>query len=262
MTTAPPATGAGPADVRRRPRPEARALRLVLLRLGDVGLQHLGDDRLPRPVPDRDRRGRRRRRRRLPFLGLGDPAGQLVLLRAVASVILQVLVLPLTGAIADRSGRKREMLAGFAILGALATTAMFFIADGRYLLGAGAVRRRQHLLRRGHGRLLLLAARPRRARRARRRLQPRLGLRLRRRGAAAGRPPRAVLSCRAPRPDRRARRCGSAWPRPASGGARSPSFTRVPAAQPPGPRSADAARSRSGFRQLGHDPARDAGATR
>ena len=34
-------------------------------------------------------------------------------------------------AIADRTGRKREMLAGFAFLGALATTAMFFVADGR-----------------------------------------------------------------------------------------------------------------------------------
>ena len=53
-----------------------------------------------------------------------------------ASVLLQVLVLPLTGAVADRTGRKREMLAGFACLGALATTVMFFIADGRWLLGA------------------------------------------------------------------------------------------------------------------------------
>jgi UMF1 family MFS transporter len=38
--------------------------------------------------------------------------------------------------VADRTGRKREMLAGFAFLGALATTGMFFIADGRWLLGA------------------------------------------------------------------------------------------------------------------------------
>ena len=35
-------------------------------------------------------------------------------------MLLQVLVLPLTGAIADRTGRKREMLAGFAFVGALA----------------------------------------------------------------------------------------------------------------------------------------------
>ena len=53
-----------------------------------------------------------------------------------ASVVLQVFVLPLTGAIADRTGRKREMLAGFAFLGALATTALFFAGDGRWLLAA------------------------------------------------------------------------------------------------------------------------------
>jgi UMF1 family MFS transporter len=52
------------------------------------------------------------------------------------SVILQVLVLPLTGAIADRSGRKRQLLAGFATLGSVCTMAMFFVADERYLLGA------------------------------------------------------------------------------------------------------------------------------
>jgi MFS-type transporter involved in bile tolerance (Atg22 family) len=73
---------------------------------------------------------------RLPFLGLGIPPGSWFSYVLSASVVLQVLVLPLTGAVADRTGRKREMLAGFAFLGALATTAMFFIADGRWLLGA------------------------------------------------------------------------------------------------------------------------------
>jgi UMF1 family MFS transporter len=51
-------------------------------------------------------------------------------------VLVQVLVLPITGAVADRTGRKREMLAGFAFLGALAATALYFVADGRWLLGA------------------------------------------------------------------------------------------------------------------------------
>jgi MFS-type transporter involved in bile tolerance (Atg22 family) len=73
---------------------------------------------------------------RLPFLGLGIPPGSWFSYVLSASVLLQVLVLPLTGAVADRTGRKREMLAGFALLGALATTGMFFIADGRWLLGA------------------------------------------------------------------------------------------------------------------------------
>lgn len=71
----------------------------------------------------------------LGFLGLSIPPGSWFSYVLSASVLLQVLVLPLTGAVADRTGRKREMLAGFAALGALATTCLFFVADGRYLLG-------------------------------------------------------------------------------------------------------------------------------
>jgi len=53
------------------------------------------------------------------------------------SVLLQVGLLPVVGAIADRSQRKRAMLGAFAYLGALATAALFFVSSGRYLLGAG-----------------------------------------------------------------------------------------------------------------------------
>jgi len=73
---------------------------------------------------------------RLGFLGLAIPPGSWFSYVLSASVLLQVLVLPLTGAVADRTGRKREMLAGFTALGALATTGLYFVADGRYLLGA------------------------------------------------------------------------------------------------------------------------------
>jgi MFS transporter, UMF1 family len=52
------------------------------------------------------------------------------------SVLLQVVLLPLVGAIADRTQRKRELLAGFAYLGSLATAGLFFVSGGRYLLGA------------------------------------------------------------------------------------------------------------------------------
>jgi UMF1 family MFS transporter len=72
----------------------------------------------------------------LRLLGLAIPTGSWFSYVLSVSVVLQVLVLPLTGAVADRTGRKREMLAGFALLGALATTGMFFVADGRWLLGA------------------------------------------------------------------------------------------------------------------------------
>ncbi len=51
------------------------------------------------------------------------------------SVLSQVFVLPLLGAMADYGRRKREMLALFAWIGSAATIAMFFVDGGRYLLG-------------------------------------------------------------------------------------------------------------------------------
>jgi UMF1 family MFS transporter len=53
------------------------------------------------------------------------------------SVILQVLFLPLVGAIADYGHKKREMLAGLALVGVTATTCMFFMEGDNYLWGAG-----------------------------------------------------------------------------------------------------------------------------
>jgi UMF1 family MFS transporter len=73
---------------------------------------------------------------RIHPLGISVPAGSFFGYVLSLSVLLQVLVLPLTGAIADRSGHKRQLLAGFATLGSLCTMAMFFVADERYLLGA------------------------------------------------------------------------------------------------------------------------------
>jgi MFS-type transporter involved in bile tolerance (Atg22 family) len=73
--------------------------------------------------------------KRLSFLGLSIAAGSWFSYVLSASVLLQVLVLPITGAIADRTGRRREMLAGFAFLGALVTTGLFFVGDGGWLLG-------------------------------------------------------------------------------------------------------------------------------
>ncbi|MGY1857295.1 MFS transporter [Modestobacter sp. SYSU DS0290] len=73
---------------------------------------------------------------RIHPLGISVPPGSWFGYVLSLSVVLQVLVLPITGAIADRSGRKRQLLAGFATLGSLATMAMFFVAGERYLLGA------------------------------------------------------------------------------------------------------------------------------
>lgn len=51
------------------------------------------------------------------------------------SVFLQVLILPLLGAIADYSNLKRRMWTSFAIIGAAVTIGMFFIEGDAYLFG-------------------------------------------------------------------------------------------------------------------------------
>lgn len=72
---------------------------------------------------------------RLGLLGI-DPGSWFSFVLSF-SVVVQVVVLPITGAVADRTGRRRELLAGFALLGAVSCTGLFFVADGRYVLGAG-----------------------------------------------------------------------------------------------------------------------------
>lgn len=51
------------------------------------------------------------------------------------SVILQVIFLPMVGAVADYGRRKKEVLGATAYLGAFATVAMFFLQGSDYLLG-------------------------------------------------------------------------------------------------------------------------------
>lgn len=53
-----------------------------------------------------------------------------------ASVLLQVSVLPVLGALADYSNLRKRLLIIFSTLGALTTTAMFFITPGGHWLGA------------------------------------------------------------------------------------------------------------------------------
>src|SRR4051794_18996167 len=74
---------------------------------------------------------------RIHPLGISVPPGSFFGYVLSVSVVLQVLVLPLTGAFADRSGHKRQLLAVLAFLGAACTMAMFFVVGGHYLLGAG-----------------------------------------------------------------------------------------------------------------------------
>ncbi|WP_138732099.1 MFS transporter [Modestobacter excelsi] len=74
---------------------------------------------------------------RIHPLGISMPPGSLFGYVVSLSVVLQVAVLPLTGAVADRSGRKRQLLAAATLVGALCTMALFFVGGDGYLLGSG-----------------------------------------------------------------------------------------------------------------------------
>ncbi|MEW1700999.1 MFS transporter [Streptomyces sp. NPDC093249] len=69
-------------------------------------------------------------------LGVPVRAGSLFAYTVSASIVVAVLLMPLVGAVADRTGRKKPLLAASAYLGATATACMFFLAGERYLLGA------------------------------------------------------------------------------------------------------------------------------
>lgn len=68
-------------------------------------------------------------------LGIPVSAGSFFAYCVSASVVLAVIVMPLAGTAADRSGRKKPLLALSAYLGAAATAGMFFLDGERYLLG-------------------------------------------------------------------------------------------------------------------------------
>ncbi|MFE6484421.1 MFS transporter [Streptomyces sp. NPDC057757] len=68
-------------------------------------------------------------------LGIPVRAGSFFAYAVSASVIVSIVVMPMAGAAADRTGRKKPLLAIAAYVGAAATTGMFFLAGDRYLLG-------------------------------------------------------------------------------------------------------------------------------
>lgn len=68
-------------------------------------------------------------------LGVPVNAGSYFPYLVSLSVFLQVLVLPVLGAIADSSQRKKLLLGLFAYLGAFATMGMYFLHGENYLLG-------------------------------------------------------------------------------------------------------------------------------
>ncbi|MFG2575217.1 MFS transporter [Streptomyces sp. NPDC048481] len=68
-------------------------------------------------------------------LGVPVRAGSFFAYSVSLSVIVAVVVMPLVGAAADRTGRKKPLLGAAAYTGAAATTAMFLLGGDRYLLG-------------------------------------------------------------------------------------------------------------------------------
>ncbi|WP_425246741.1 MFS transporter [Streptomyces sp. NEAU-NA10] len=68
-------------------------------------------------------------------LGVPVRAGSFFAYSVSLSVIVAVLLMPLVGAAADRTGRKKPLLGAAAYTGAAATTGMFFLSGDRYLLG-------------------------------------------------------------------------------------------------------------------------------
>jgi UMF1 family MFS transporter len=70
-------------------------------------------------------------------LGIQVLAGSFFPYMVSLSVLLQVIFLPILGAIADYSNLKKQFLALFAYIGALATMAMYFVEGSNYLLGGG-----------------------------------------------------------------------------------------------------------------------------
>ncbi|MEV5844274.1 MFS transporter [Streptomyces sp. NPDC051985] len=68
-------------------------------------------------------------------LGVPVRAGSFFAYSVSLSVILAVVLMPLVGSAADRTGRKKHLLGAAAYTGAAATTGMFFLDGDRYLLG-------------------------------------------------------------------------------------------------------------------------------
>src|SRR5262249_32051901 len=68
-------------------------------------------------------------------LGIKVYAGSLFAYVVSLSVVLQVLLLPVLGAIADYSRLKKQMFAIFAYIGALATVGLYFLQGTNCLLG-------------------------------------------------------------------------------------------------------------------------------
>jgi MFS transporter, UMF1 family len=74
---------------------------------------------------------------RVHVLGIGIAPGSLFTFTASFSAFVLVVLMPIVGALADRFGRKKEMLLSFGFLGAASCVAMFFVTGSMWQLGVG-----------------------------------------------------------------------------------------------------------------------------
>lgn len=69
------------------------------------------------------------------FLGLDISVGSVFPYLISVATVVQLIVLPITGAIADRTQNKRRMLGGFAFLGSAATAGLALVAGTNWQVG-------------------------------------------------------------------------------------------------------------------------------
>jgi len=74
--------------------------------------------------------------RHLDVLGVSVSPGSLVFYVFTVATIISALLLPVVGAAADRSPRKKSIMAGFAWAGSAAAALMFFVVGSDWQLGA------------------------------------------------------------------------------------------------------------------------------
>ncbi|MEV7808100.1 MFS transporter [Microbispora sp. NPDC088329] len=69
------------------------------------------------------------------FLGLDLRPKAYFTTLVTISVLLQIVIMPIVGALADHTGRKKQILGAFAYVGVAATLGFYLVSGGGYLLG-------------------------------------------------------------------------------------------------------------------------------
>jgi UMF1 family MFS transporter len=75
---------------------------------------------------------------RVQLLGLSLAPGAVPSFTITASTLISAVLLPLLGAVADRTSRKKDLLAGFAWAGAFAASLLFFVTGDNWQLGVAS----------------------------------------------------------------------------------------------------------------------------